>query len=169
MEICLMAPLTDDEACSILGLKPAAYQSLVATGKLVCTASIRDAPPCRKLFPSILDILRHRLCACVQVDIDAGLISEEDIEDIVSEFANRIVDGPPVPGGGIDPQGNLYVDTIWLLSRPPTRRASRRLAATLAQTLLRCNGQFGGDRHGQAVPDAAITRKENASQDWQLA
>ena len=168
MAICLRAPLTEDEACSILGLRLTAYRRLVSSGKLVCTGSIRDAPPCRKSIPTILDILHHRLCACVQTEIDAGLITGEDIDDIVREFADRIDDGPPVPGGGVDPEGNLYVDTIWLLGRPPTTKASRRLAATLAQTLLQCHKQFEGHRYTLALPNEAIARKQNASQDWQL-
>lgn len=163
MSICLRAPLTDDEACSILRLTPTAYQSLVSSGKLVCTGSIRYAPPCRKPIPTILDILHHRLSDCVQEEIDAGVITGEVIDDIVCEFADRVDEGPQVPGGGVDPEGNLYVDTIWLLGRPPTTRAARRLATTLAQTLLRCHLQFEGHRHSQALPNAGITRKESAS------
>lgn len=142
MAICLTAPLTDDEACNILGLAPSAYQLLLSSGKLICTGSIRVAPPCRKPIPTILDILHHRLWDCVQDEIEAGLITAEDIEDITCEFANRIDDGPIVPGGGLDPKGNLHVDTIGLLLRPPTATASRRLAATMAQTLRRCHEQF---------------------------
>lgn len=143
MEVSLTAPLTDEEARRIMRLRPAEYKSLVASGQLVCTGSIRVSPVCSRKFPTILDILYHRLRACVQVEIYTGLITEEEVNAIVSELIGRLEEGPPIPGGGFDPKGNLYLDSIWLLCRPITRKASRRLATTLAQTFLRCAQQFG--------------------------
>jgi len=143
MDMCLTAPLTDDEARGILRLKATAYNFIIASGKLDCTGSIREHPPCQKPIPTILDILQHCLQDCVQSEIDSGLITKTDINEILDELKCRLEEGPPIPGSGIDPRGNLYLDSIWLLCRPPTRSASRRLAATIARTLQQCLKQFG--------------------------
>lgn len=153
MEISLTAPLTDEEARSILGLKSAAYQKLLISGELVCTGSIREFPPCDRCFPTIIDILQYRLYLCVRDDTNAGLIATNDIDDVLNELVDRLEEGPPIPGGGTNFKGNLALDTVWLICRGSTRSAPMRLAATIARTLTDCVEYFSSRSFQRVNPN----------------